>query len=283
MKTIVSLFSFFLVFQATAQTTRIAFGSCARQSHPLTIFDTILKHDPTHFIFLGDNIYADTKNMHDMRAKYDTLGMKSCFHHLCDSTVVWATWDDHDYGMNDIGKRYSKKKKSKKIFLDFFKEPKDSERWRHKGIYTSYLIQDSALTIQVIVLDTRTFRDDLIHNNHGELKRDSIFTYDREYLPNPSEKATLLGEKQWDWLRGELTKPADVRIIASSIQFAHTFNGYESWNNFPKEQERMLKTIAETKANGVLMISGDVHYAEISTLNNNITYPIYDATSSGLR
>jgi len=282
MKTIVSLVSLFLVFETTAQTTRIAFGSCARQSHALTIFDTILKHDPTHFIFLGDNIYGDTKDMAVMRAKYDTLGMKPGFKHLSDSTTVWATWDDHDYGMNDIGKRYSKKKQSRKIFLEFFKEPKDSERWKHKGIYTSYLIKDSALTIQVIVLDTRTFRDDLILNNKGQLLKDSIFTYDREYLPNPSKKATLLGKQQWKWLREELLKPADVRIIASSIQFSHTFNGYESWNNFPNEQQRLLNTIAETKANGVLVISGDVHYGEISALNNNTTYPIYDATSSGL-
>lgn len=216
-----------------------------------------------------------------MRAIYDTLGMKPCFQRLCDSTTVWATWDDHDYGMNDVGKRYSKKKKSKKIFLDFFNEPKKSDRRKHKGIYTSYQINDSSLTIQVIVLDTRTFRGDLL-DNKGELLKDSIYPYHRDYLPNSSEKVTLLGGKQWKWLREELMKPADVRIIASSIQFSHSFNGYESWNNFPKEQEKLLKTIAETKANGVLMISGDVHYGEISTLNNNITYPIFDATSSGL-
>ena len=44
----------------------------------------------------------------------------------------------------------------------------------------------------------------------------------------------------------------------------------------------MLNLIEKTKASGVLFISGDVHYSEISKLNSEITYPIYDFTSSGL-
>ena len=35
------------------------------------------------------------------------------------------------------------------------------------------------------------------------------------------------------------------------------------------------------RANGVLFLSGDVHYAEISRLETDGLYPIYDITSSG--
>ena len=40
--------------------------------------------------------------------------------------------------------------------------------------------------------------------------------------------------------RGEsqLRRPADLRLIASSIQFGHTYNGYESWNNRPLQKDR---------------------------------------------
>ena len=44
----------------------------------------------------------------------------------------------------------------------------------------------------------------------------------------------------------------------------------------------MLDLIKKTKANGVLFLSGDVHYAEISKLTEPDLYPIYDITSSGL-
>ena len=44
----------------------------------------------------------------------------------------------------------------------------------------------------------------------------------------------------------------------------------------------MLKTIQKSGANGVVFISGDVHYAEISKIQLKNSYPIYDFTSSGI-
>jgi alkaline phosphatase D len=76
--------------------------------------------------------------------------------------------------------------------------------------------------------------------------------------------------------------PADVKIIASSTQFSITHNGYEAWANFPHEQQRFIDLIKKTKANGVFFISGDVHYAELSKLNVDGGYPLYDVTSSGI-
>ncbi|MFN5415750.1 MAG: alkaline phosphatase family protein, partial [Flavobacteriia bacterium] len=45
---------------------------------------------------------------------------------------------------------------------------------------------------------------------------------------------------------------------------------------------KMLNLIKSTKANGVIFLSGDVHYSEISKLQSDSLYPIYDITSSGL-
>ena len=49
--------------QVGSKVTRIAFGSCAWQELELPSFNNVVKHDPDMFIFLGDNIYADTRNM----------------------------------------------------------------------------------------------------------------------------------------------------------------------------------------------------------------------------
>ena|SRR6218665_100706 len=264
-----------------AQTSRIAFGSCARQSDPLNIFDTIMTHHPTHFLFLGDNIYADTRDTTEMRLRYSILDAHTSYQHLKDSVQIWATWDDHDFGENDAGKTYPMKKESAEIFYDFFQEPISSERRTHEGIYTSYFIQDSGLVIQVIMLDTRYFRDDLLPYDN-RMKKDTAYLYGMSYSPNKSKSAELLGEEQWLWLENELEKTADVRLICSSIQFAHSYNGYESWNNFPQEKKRFLKLVRKTKANGLMILSGDVHYAEVSSFRMKRGYQLFDFTSSGL-
>ena len=184
--------------------------------------------------------------------------------------------------MDDVGKYYSKKDASKRIFLKFFKEPKNSERRKHKGIYTSYFYKDQGKTLQIILLDCRTFRNELLPYN-GAFKGDTNYRYHLDYSPYPLQSdSTMLGAEQWKWLNAELEKPADLRIIGSSTQFATQFNGYEAWANFPGEQNRMLELIKETKANGVFFISGDVHYSELSRLPNPDSYPIYDLTCSGL-
>ena len=49
----------------------------------------------------------------------------------CASCRLLATWDDHDYGVNDGGREYPQREASQRVFLDFFGDPADSER--HNG------------------------------------------------------------------------------------------------------------------------------------------------------
>ena len=113
---------------------KIAFGSCGKQTHPLPIFHEVIKQNPNLFIFLGDNIYGDTHDMDVLKKKYQELGAKGSYQHLIQNTEVLATWDDHDYGQNDAGKHYPRKVESKEIFLEFFKEPQNSERYKHLSL-----------------------------------------------------------------------------------------------------------------------------------------------------
>ena len=260
---------------------KIAFGSCGHQDNPLSIFDEIVNASPDVFVFLGDNIYGDTKNARLLQKKYAQLAAKTSFQHLKKTTRILATWDDHDYGKNDSGKEFIRKKRFKRIFLDFFEEPKESIRRSQQGIYTSYTYEVNHKIIQLILLDTRTFRDKLLKYNKVN-SIDTTFKYQLDYLPHVDTSKSFLGEQQWSWLKTTLQKKADYRIICSSTQFGISYNGYESWANFPHEQLKMLRLIEETNANGVVFISGDVHYAEISTLSTLSLYPIYDITSSGL-
>ena len=263
-------------------TFKIAFGSCGHQNDSLSIFYDIVKHQPDIFVFLGDNIYGDTESMDTLSSKYEQLAKKPSYQHLKENVEIIATWDDHDYGWNDAGRNYKFKKESKEIFLEFFEEPDTSTRRTHEGIYHSYEFVNNGKKIQIILLDGRTFRDDLKEYG-GEFKNDHRYFYKLYYSPHPdSTYPTLLGEEQWKWLENELKKPADIRIIGSGTQFGIEYNGYEAWANFPNEQLKLLNLIKKTKANGVLFISGDVHYAEISKMDIRNLYPIYDITASGL-
>ncbi len=287
MKFILRAILFFTVICVTnackteATEFKIAFGSCAWHDHPLPIFHEVVKHDPDLFVFLGDNIYGDTKVMDTLRAKYARLGAKESYQALKNNVEIIATWDDHDFGWNDAGRHYAYKEESKEIFFDFFEEPEDSDRRKHPGIYGSYIYLHEGKSIQLIVLDTRTFRDN-IKRYDGSKDGERKYFYPLDYIPYTAADSTLLGSAQWSWLEQRLKEEADLRIVASSTQFGIEYNGYEAWANFPHEQERFLKLIKKTNAEGVIFISGDVHYAEISKLESDHCYPIYDITSSGL-
>jgi len=272
----------FISCEQSPAVTKIAFGSCGWQDERQPILTLAAEQKPDAFIFLGDNIYGDTDNMDTLQAKYDRWGAMEEFKKLDSATKILATWDDHDFGRNDAGKWYPYKKESKEIFLTFFKEPAESDRRKHEGIYHAAYISSADKTIQVILLDVRTFRNDLLlYDTTAKLPRESYF-YKPDYIPHVSTDSTLLGAEQWQWLETELAKPADLRLICSGSQFGIEYNGYEAWANFPHEQKRMLELIKKTKANGVIFLTGDVHYAEISKLEENELYPIYDITASGI-
>lgn len=262
--------------QPSTETTlsRIAFGSCGKQYKRQPILKRVVETKPDLFIYLGDNVYGDTRDMALLQKKYDRLASKSEFKALCKAMPVLATWDDHDYGENDAGRHYPLKAESKEIFLDFWNEPAASPRRDHAGIYHAHVLGPVGRRVQVILLDTRTFRDDL--------KLGAPPSWLNDYQPNENPDSTFLGEAQWKWLEEQLLQPAEFRIVASSNQFAHSFNGWESWTNVPHEQAKFLDLIAKTQAEGLFFISGDVHWAELSRMESEIVYPIYDLTSSGI-
>jgi alkaline phosphatase D len=255
--------------------TRIAFGSCCHQDKEQPIWANVNRFAPDLFIFLGDNIYGDTEDMAVMRGKYSKLAAKPGFQELRKKAKVIATWDDHDYGVNDGGFEYPKKKESREVFLDFWQVPKEHPRRSHDGIYGAYYYGRPGKRVQVILPDNRTFRSPLLGM--------SVEPEDKgNYLINPDPDATMLGRIQWDWLEHELRQPADIRIFASSTQVLADAPGYEAWVNYQADYQRLIDVIDFTQADGLFMISGDTHYAELSKRTDAVPYPLYDLTSSGL-
>ena len=259
---------------------RIAFGSCASQNKPQPVWDRIVEVKPELFLAIGDNIYGDTTDMEVLKAKYAELGAKPGFQALRKTCQVLATWDDHDYGVNDGGAGYSRKVESQQVMLDFYGVPADSARRKRHGIYESWRYGPEGKRVQIILLDLRYFRSRPTKDTRPaeEKARLNLVGW---YVPNPDPAATVLGADQWAWLEEQLRLPADLRIIASSFQLIASEKGMESWGNFPVERKRLYDLIGRTGANGVVFISGDVHFSEISQTNEG-PYPLFDFTSSGL-
>lgn len=256
----------------------IAFGACAHENRAQPIWDAVIAAEPDLFIFTGDNIYADTSDMDVMKAKYAKLAAQPGYKKLLETCPVLATWDDHDYGVNDGGKNYPKKEESAEIFLNFFGVPQDDPRRSREGIYGSQFFGEKDRRVQVILLDTRYFRDDLDKYKKGEERPKNIVGW---YKPTQDTSRTLLGEDQWKWLEKQLKEPADVRVIVSSIQVVSWEKGMECWGNMPHQRDRLFKLIETTMASGAFFISGDVHFTELSKSGEG-PYPLYDITSSGL-
>ncbi len=252
----------------------ISFGSCNKQYVENILWSEISKNNPDVWIWGGDNVYSDTDSIPKLRADYQMQWNQKGYKEFINSVSVLATWDDHDYGLNDGGAEFYKKKESQQEFLNFLNVPTNDPRRKQEGIYHAKTFTTSQGSVKVLVLDTRYFRTELTKSNQKG----------KRYQPNTYGKGTLLGTQQWKWLSDELyNSKADFNVIVSSIQFLSYKHGFESWGNFPHEVDKMKRLIVASKANGVLLISGDRHISEFSsTTITGLKYPLVDFTSSGL-
>lgn len=250
---------------------KIIFGSCIKQDLPTPIFYTMAGEFPDLILFLGDNIYADTEDMTEMRAKYDRLEANADFCRLRSEFPIMATWDDHDFGVNDGGAEFPQREASEQEFMRFWKVPSQSPTRARPGVYDAKIFGPEGQRVQVIMLDTRYFRSPL---KKGEKRVGG------PYVADDSPTKTMLGEAQWVWLKKELEKPAEVRLIGTSIQLLPEAQGQEAWGNLPRERAKLIRLVKETNACGVIFLSGDRHWAELSCCREQTPYPLYELTSS---
>jgi len=251
--------------------TRIAFGSCNDQGREQPLWGPIRAATPDLWVWLGDNVYADTEDMAAMDSIYAVQKRQPGYRALRRQTRVVGTWDDHDYGANDAGRSYPKRDSSQQLFLDFFGVPDDDPRRERKGVYSAHTFGPPGRRVKVLLLDTRYHR--------APIDRDPLS--DQRYYPN--EQGDILGEAQWDWLERELrVSDAQIHLIGTSIQAVSAEHPWEKWANFPRARQRLFDVIQRSGAPGAVLLSGDRHKAELSRHDSAIDYPLYDFTASGL-
>ncbi len=252
---------------ARKQLQTITFGSCNKETEPQPFWAEMKPLKPDLWIWLGDNIYADTGDDKVFRAKYNKQLSNKNYAKFVSQTPIVGIWDDHDYGVNNGGKEFAQKDIAKVAMLDFLQVPQDADVRKREGAYQAFTFGKNDTQVKIILLDSRYFRDEPIREN-------------RKYIPN--ETGTILGEAQWKWLENELkNSTAQIHIIANGIQVLQEEHAYEKWANFPNERQRLLDLLIDYQVDTPILLSGDRHIAEFAQMEYK-GKSIVELTSSGL-
>lgn len=259
---------------------RIVFASCAQQNEDQSIWNTINAENADLVIYFGDNVYGDVRSddpaLPELKAAYMRLAQSKPFAKVRASTPVLTMWDDHDFGLNDQGANYQYKEASEALFEYVWAIPKNDSRRQRPGVQGSWIVGEEGRRVQVILLDTRFFRSDL-------MPTDEFDAHGKErYIPDSDPAKTMLGDVQWAWLEGELAKPADLRLLVSSVQVIADGHGWEAWKMLPAEREKLYDVIQRTEAENLIVLSGDRHAGAFYERKDVIEYPLFEITSSSL-
>ena len=260
--------------------TRIIFASCARQDLDQSIWDQIASESADLTLFIGDNVYGDDDpedpELKMLAAAYGMLALSQPFARARAAAPMLTVWDDHDYGLNDGGGDYLYKVGSELLYDYVWAVPEDDPRRARPGVHGAWVIGEAGRRVQIILLDTRFFRSELKPSDKPGVRGKE------RYIPDPDPSKTMLGADQWAWLEGELKKPADLRLLVSSVQIISDGHGWEGWKMLPAERDQLYTLIEQTGADNLIMLSGDRHAAGLYRRNGVIDYPLFEATSSSL-
>lgn len=253
--------------------SKIAFGSCFNQDQPAPLWQDIAQTKPDLFLFMGDNVYASSPAQQPIAEQYRKLDQVPAYRALRAEVPFMATWDDHDYGQQDGGADWSGKALARRDFLNYWLYVKNRIPPEQTGIYHAQILGPRKKTVQVIMLDARSYRSPLkaLPSTDGK---------PAGYEQN--QDGTVLGEAQWEWLETQLKRPAEVRFLVSSIQVIATEPPFEKWGNFPKERQRLFDLIAKTRAQNLILLSGDRHSGSISKTTLKSYGDLYEVTASSI-
>ena len=253
-------------------TFTVALGSCAYVNEPeydrpgrpygshYEIFTAIHEKRPDAMLWLGDNVYTREGDFTEtgFYHRYTHTRSLSEMQPLLASTHNYATWDDHDFGPNDLDASFVHKELALRTFKLFWGNPSYGING-HPSVISNFTFND----MEFFGLDNRYYRS-----------ANSRKTGER----------TMLGEEQLQWLVSRLAESrAPFKFVMVGGQVLNTAAVYENYVRlFPKERERLLTLIEQEGIKGVVFLTGDRHHTELSGYKNKAGNMVYDLTVSSL-
>jgi alkaline phosphatase D len=222
------------------------------------IYKSIYDSKPDFMVWLGDNLYlreADYYSRTGILKRYTYQWSQEFLQPLWGSVHHYAIWDDHDFGPNNSNRSYTQKELTLDAFKLFWSNP-------------SYGINGKPGT-----------------TSYFEWADCEFYLLDNRYYRSPENRKfndrKILGDEQVEWLIDALTySKAPFKFIVMGGQFLSTSPYSENYSNYKDEQQKILDLIAKEKIEGVIFLTGDRHFTELSKLERQGSYPIYDFTIS---
>lgn len=286
---------------------RVGFAACNKHDRDQGYWDVVrstLSCDGTRpgdaFAWLGDVVYADEQlqpgvwraaNATEMATKLTQFRYSAGYSRFRASLRREPTgvWDDHDMGLNDAGAGFAARRAHQPLFLDFLGVPQSSPRRKREGLYHLHAVPfrghdgeafargNFDFAVCFVMLDTRYHRTE----------------------------DDILGPEQWQWLANVLHRPDDeleidgwrsmrqnrtlfdrcaMTAVTSGIQVLSDEKPTEHWGLTRGSRERLLSTLSVAGAERLVLLSGDVHYADMHVFSEpaSASPMLVELTSSGL-
>lgn len=245
--------------------TKVGFGGGAGYTpQHERIWNNIADQKLDAFLLLGDNVYIDLPEQAGSFHQYTYYRRQSRpeFRYLVSSTPIYAIWDDHDSGTDDIWMGpYIDKPAWKLSHFQVFKQNWNNPGYGVKdtpGCWYKFSIGD----IDFFMIDGRFYRTN-------------------PYAPNK----TMLGPVQKQWLLRELKKStAMFKAIVSPVPWSLNAKpgSVDTWAGFAEEREEIFSFIEKKKIEGIVLVSADRHRSDAWKIERKNGYDFYEFQSSRL-
>lgn len=241
----------------------VAFGSCARYAlDPVQqVWTAVSAHSPDLFLWLGDNVYGDSRNPAALAEEYRRQREVVTFQPLARCVPQLAIWDDHDYGLNNHDRSNPMRDTALGAFRRYWANPAYGTA-STPGVFFRY----SYGAVDFFMLDGRYYRD----------ANDAADT--------PGK--TLLGSAQLQWLKHELSASRAVfKVLACGSGWTKAKGpGGDSWASFLHERDALFDFVRNNDVGGVVLLSGDTHVGELNAIPWSARggYDLYELVSSPL-
>lgn len=241
----------------------VGYGSCARwQSDPhQPIWRSVATYDPDLFFWLGDSVYGDTLDPDILAEEFTRQREVALLSPLLPRIPQLATWDDHDFGLNNHDRTNPTKAQNLEVWKRYWPNPAHGLPGV-PGVFFQY--------------------------NYGGV---DFFFIDNRYHRSPNDdpdgpQKTTLGARQLSWLKeGLKASEAPFKVIVSGGVWTRGKGPRgDAWSAFMHERNVIFDYIRDEQISGVVLLSGDTHTAELNVIpwSDHGGYDLYDLTSSPL-
>lgn len=267
----------------------IAIGSCAYHNDPpfdrpgkpygdsdASIYQSIVKQKPDLMLWLGDNVYfrePDWSSGSAMLERYAKARTTPELQPLLSACPNYAIWDDHDFGGDNSDWTNPLKREALRAFDLFWANPRAGLD-DTPGTFTRFTWSD----VEFFLLDDRYYRT----------VNEWVLREGYSWKARDAEDKTMWGKRQLRWLcEGLVSSDHRFKVIVNGNQILNPAKDKETAQRYQSDLRALYHTIAAHRVTGVVILSGDRHYAEILKDEKALElfqkpYPLYEFTTSPL-